>query len=229
MYIMAYTHRRHRRGRRAHKGRKHTQKGGIFKWLSSKLEDATAAVTNAVSGKKEEEQKETSVAMVPPLRGMKGGHAMPHYGGFFGGLKGHFNKVKAAAASHVQAMKTKSAPMRTRVSGQVAATGAALKAHAANLASAVKAHPMGAKAAGHLARFNTAVQAHVAAGTEATKKAVHSTGQALVGHMDRLSAASKPALAKAKGYGMQAKAATRKAGFSLLKKASGLRKTMKLQ
>ena len=96
MYIMAYTHRRRNR-KHSRRGKKHTQKGGIFKWLSSKLEDATAAVTNVVSGKKEEEKEQTST-MVPPLRGMKGGHAI-HYGGFLGGLKGHFNKVKAAAAA----------------------------------------------------------------------------------------------------------------------------------
>lgn len=228
MYIMAYTHRRRNRRHRSRGGKRHTQKGGIFKWLSSKIEDATTAVTQAVSGKKEEEEAKPAGSMVPPLRGMKGGHSI-HAGGFFGGLKGHLNKVKAAAASHVQAMKLKSAPMRNRVAGQAAATGAALKAHASNLSSAVKAHPMGAKAAGHLARFNTAVQAHVARGTEATKKAVHTTGQALVGHMDKLSSASKPALAKAKGYGMQAKNATRKAGLSLVKKASGLGKTLKIQ
>ena len=226
MYIMAYTHRRRNR-KHSRRGKKHTQKGGIFKWLSSKLEDATAAVTNVVSGKKEEEKEQTST-MVPPLRGMKGGHAI-HYGGFLGGLKGHFNKVKAAAAAHVQAMKVKSAPMRSRLAGQAAATGAALKTNAANLAASIKAHPMGAKAAGHLARFNTAVQAHVAAGTEATKKAVNTTGQALVSHVNRLSVASRPALAKAKGYGTQAKAATRRAGLALAKKATGFGKTMKLQ
>ena len=223
----------HRRARRGAKSRSKTQKGGFLQTLLAHAKKAKDKAMEAISGKPAAPAPAPVAAPTPdaaaPMKpfpapsaassqAQEGGRRRRR-GGFMSALKGHLNKVSAAAAVHTDKMKDAQFPVPSMASKAASAakkSASELKVHVNNVAKAVKAHPMGSDAKGHLQRFHSAAAAHITYGGAQTQRLLDKTSSELGNHMSKLNAMAAPHMAKAKVTGTKAVAGTTKVGKNLM-------------